>query len=391
MEFDKLPTLSYERKMHRASLKLFLYFEYNPDIKKIIKETFYAKYSKTHRAWYILEASEIVKTLQTKLKGVAIVSEVITKRGVLKKSSVTKGKIKNISAENRLVLKQFREYLQGKRYSESTVMTYLMLVAGLVEYHNKMDLTRLDLPKVQEYVEKVFAPYKYSINTHRQFISAMKQFHEFYGTQIDTTQLFMPKKTRYLPTVLSKEEVLDILTVTANLKHRTILALLYSCGLRISEVLNLHIRDIDIDRRQLVVRGGKGRKDRYVILAETMVPLLSNYKMTYQPNGYLIYGRNFSQYSPESIRAFLRKSCKKAKIKKRVTPHTLRHSYATHLLESGIDLRYIQELLGHAKPETTMIYTHVAKKDLLSIKSPLDIALKELATKMRGGGFLSNQ
>lgn len=391
MEKNSLPTVTYERKMHRASLKLFLYFEYNPDIKKIIKEEFYAKYSKTHQAWYVTEASEVLETLKTKLKGIAIVSEVIATRGILKKPSEKKGKKRRISTEKRLILKNFRQYLRGKRYSESTVMTYLMLVAGLVEYHDTLDLKSLDTKKVQEYVEKIFVPHRYAINTHRQFISAMKQFDAFYGTQMDTAELFMPKKNRYLPTVLSKEEVLDILRVTANLKHRTILALLYSCGLRIGELLNLNVRDIDIDRRQLVVRGGKGRKDRYVILAETMVPLLSNYKLTFQPKGYLIYGRDFTQYSPGSIRAFLSKSCKKANIKKRVTPHTLRHSYATHLLESGIDLRYIQELLGHAKPETTMIYTHVAKKDLLAIKSPLDIALKELAIKMRGGGFLSNQ
>jgi site-specific recombinase XerD len=391
MGYSILPKISFERKIHRGSLRLFLYFEHNPHIKEVIKKQFHAKYSVTHKAWYILEASEVLETLKAKLKGIAIVSDGIAKRGIIKKPSARKKQKKVISAEKRLVLKNFRIYLRGKRYSESTVMTYLMLVAGLVEYHDALDLKLLDVKKVQQYVEKKFVPYNYAINTHRQFISAVKQFDEFYHTEIVPTELFMPKKARYLPTVLSKEEVLDILAVTANLKHRTILALLYSCGLRIGELLNLRIEDIDIDRRQLAVRNGKGRKDRFVILAETMVPLLSNYKMTYKPTDYLIYGRDFSKYSPESIRAFLKKSCVKARIKKRVTPHTLRHSYATHLLESGIDLRYIQELLGHAKPETTMIYTHVAKKDLLSIKSPLDIALKELATKMRGGGFLSNQ
>lgn len=181
-----------------------------------------------------------------------------------------------------------------------------------------------------------------------------------------------------LPSVLSKEEVIDLLRATHNLKHRTILALLYSCGLRISEVLRLRLADIDLDRRQLVIYQAKGRKDRYVVLAESTIPLLLNYVSSYKPKGYLFQGSKGGVYSTTSIRAFLKRSCKRAGIRKRVTPHTLRHSYATHLVEDGVNLRLIQELLGHSKPETTMIYTHVAKKDLLAVRSPLDTALLEL-------------
>jgi len=123
---------------------------------------------------------------------------------------------------------------------------------------------------------------------------------------------------------------------------------------------------------------GKGRKDRYIVLAESYLPLLKNYLATYTPQTYFCEGALGTPYSAASVRKFLSRSCKKAGIRKHVTPHTLRHSYATHLLENGIDLRYIQELLGHSKPETTMIYTHVAKKDLLDIKSPLDIAISRI-------------
>jgi site-specific recombinase XerD len=131
-----------------------------------------------------------------------------------------------------------------------------------------------------------------------------------------------------------------------------------------------------------MVKNSKGRKDRNVILAKSCIPLILNYLDTYKPNLYFTEGKPSEKYSAESVRAFLKRSCKNANITKCVTPHTLRHSYATHLLENGIDLRYIQELLGHSKPETTMIYTHVSKKDLLRIESPLDIAVKKVTKEV---------
>ena len=141
---------------------------------------------------------------------------------------------------------------------------------------------------------------------------------------------------------------------------------------------NLKLKNIDIKRRQLLIENAKGRKDRYVILADSMLPLIQNYLSTYMPKYYFVEGEENKSYSESSIRKFLHKSTQLAGILKKVTPHTLRHSYATHLLENGIGLRHIQELLGHARPETTMIYTHVAKKDLLEIRSPLDTILMNL-------------
>ena len=138
--------------------------------------------------------------------------------------------------------------------------------------------------------------------------------------------------------------------------------------------------DFHVERKQLVVKSGKGRKDRYVSLADSFLPLLSNYYYSYKPKVYFVEGQKGGKYSPEAVRQFLRKSCAKAGIKKPVSPHTLRHSYATHLLENGVDIRYIQSLLGHARPETTMIYTHVKRKDLMEIQNPLDIALQKINT-----------
>jgi len=172
--------------------------------------------------------------------------------------------------------------------------------------------------------------------------------------------------------------MISIIQHTKNLKHRAILALIYSAGLRISELLNLKLEHIQIQRKQLLIKNAKGRKDRYVTLAESFMPLLHNYLITYRPEIYFVEGTKGKPYSASSVRKFLFRSCKSAYIRRTVTPHTLRHSYATHLLESGVGLRHIQELLGHSRPETTMIYTHVARKDLLDIQSPLDSAIKQL-------------
>ncbi len=182
----------------------------------------------------------------------------------------------------------------------------------------------------------------------------------------------MPKRDKKLPVVLSKEEVLKILQVTKNLKHRTIIAMLYGSGLRIGELIDLELSCFDFNRKQLFIKQAKGRKDRYTTISESAFPLLKNYYQTYKPKKYLIENPKGGKYSAGSIRTFLKQSCKLAGIDKNVTPHTLRHSFATHLLESGTDLRYIQVLLGHSRPETTMIYTHVTRKDLQAIRSPLD-------------------
>lgn len=180
---------------------------------------------------------------------------------------------------------------------------------------------------------------------------------------------------------MSKIEIIKILQVTKNLKHRAIIGLLYSSGLRIGEVINLELNCFDLDRKQLHIKNGKGRSDRIVILADSFIKLFNNYYYTYLPKVYFIENPKGGKYSPVSIRAFLKQNCKLAGISKTVTPHTLRHSYATHLLENGTDLRYIQVLLGHSRPETTMIYTHVAQKDLQTIQSPLDTTIYELSLR----------
>jgi site-specific recombinase XerD len=289
------------------------------------------------------------------------------------------GTVSKLGKRQLLIYREYCRYLLGLRLSSNTISTYSNFVATFLYFINKKPIEQLSNSDVQRFVEAIIQKKKYSISTHRQLISALKHFAaRFTKAQIDAPELIRPAKNKRLPTVLSKQEVVGLLRATPNLKHRMALALLYSAGLRIGELISLKIADIDTERRQIRIQHAKGRKDRYGILAESILPLLHNYLMTYRPIYYFIEGPKHKKYSEGSVRKFLQRACQRAGIKKHCTPHTLRHSYATHLIENGVGLRHVQELLGHSKPETTMIYTHVAQKDLLQIQSPLDATIFEL-------------
>ena len=364
------PTIFLEEKIHRKNNQLLIKFEYDETLISLVRTVNGASWSKSLKAWYLISTAENLSMILKLFKNV-------TKVDVSKISKKTPFK-RDLTDEQKKLLNQFYLFLKGKRYSQSTIQTYTFFIADFINFHTKIPLKELSNRAVELFIETVFMERNYSVSSQRQFISALKIFTVFCPqTKIHNLSLERPKKSRILSSVLSQEEVLRIIQYTQNIKHRAILTLLYSCGLRIGELINLKLIDFHIDRKQLIVKKGKGRKDRYVSLADSFLPLLSNYYYSYKPTIYFVEGQNGGKYSAESIRSFLRKSCKKAGIRKPVTPHTLRHSYATHLLENGVDLRYIQTLLGHSKPETTMIYTHVQRKDLMEIQNPLDVALQK--------------
>ncbi|MGV8946257.1 MAG: tyrosine-type recombinase/integrase [Lutibacter sp.] len=376
---SKIPvTLLLKKVLHREKIRLLLVFPYNDTLISKIRKTAGYAWSKTLRGWYTDYTVENIDFIKKLLKDDVVFKLDKSVYHENLKAAIVRNK-REISAENSIIVTSYSSYLKGKCYSASTIKTYTSFIADFFDYLQETPLSTLTNRDVEKFIETVFVPRNYSISTHRQFVSAVKLFKAFYPEcKIEELQLKRPKKSRILPTVLSKEEVIDLLRYTKNLKHRAILAMIYSAGMRISELLALELKHIDVNRRQILIKNSKGRKDRIVILAESILPLMNNYLISYRPENYFVEGKPYQKYSAESIRAFLHRSCKIAKITKNVTPHTLRHSYATHLLENGIDLRYIQELLGHAKPETTMIYTHVTKKDLLKIESPLDLAVKSL-------------
>ena len=365
----ELPTINISTGLHRNNSVFFLHFYFNDLIIEKLK-SISASWSQTKKCWCLKNSEENLALILELFKDV-------TKVDVSKIPKKTRFK-RDLTTAEKKILNNFYLFLKGKRYSQSTIQTYTIFVADFINFHTKTPLEELTNRDVELFIETVFIERNYSVSSQRQFISALKIFTVFYPQiKINNLSLERPKKSRTLPSVLSQEEVLRIIQYTQNIKHRAILTLLYSCGLRIGELINLKLADFHVERKQLIVKKGKGRKDRYVSLADSFLPLLSNYYHSYKPTIYFVEGQNGGKYSAESIRSFLRKSCKKAGIRKLVTPHTLRHSYATHLLENGVDLRYIQTLLGHSKPETTMIYTHVQRKDLMEIQNPLDVALQK--------------
>ncbi len=356
---------------HRDGLKVGLDFKYDFPLKEFLKQFPGLRWTQTSQCFYINSDREQVAALIKHLEK----GKVRYDDSLMDYSKLSLKARPPLPVNSRL--QGFERYLNGLRHSKSTIKTYVNFVKKfLVMYPEVITYTESD---VARFIEEQVASQHYAISSHRQCISALKHFFEFSGLALfDMDKLKRPKKSSFLPTVLSKQEVLDLLRLTRNLKHRCALALIYSSGLRIGELLNLQLKDIDIDRRQVFIRQSKGRKDRYVMLAESILPLVYNYLQTYMPKRYFLEGYGEKQYTASAVRSFLKESCKRAQIRKSVSPHTLRHSFATHMLENGTDLRYIQELLGHAKPETTMIYTHVAQQDVVKIQSPLDASLKEL-------------
>ena len=265
-----------------------------------------------------------------------------------------------------------------KRYSPNTINTYLACLNAFFRHFKDSDTTQLNKKDILDYLESLIHK-GYSKSSQNQHINAIKFYYEkVLGCPRDFYQINRPRKENRLPEVLSKAEVIRILSNTMNIKHRTILSMIYASGLRIGELLSLKASDIDLDRKTLFIKRAKGKKDRIVKLSNNIVPLLYTYVQEYSPKTYLFEGVGGNKYSPTSVRNILKASCKKAGIhKKNIIVHTLRHSYATHLLEQGVDLRYIQTLLGHNSIKTTEIYTHISKDALDNVESPLDKIMTE--------------
>lgn len=292
------------------------------------------------------------------------------------KEKASRDLTRRLNDSQRAHLTGFLQHLRAKRYSQSTIRTYFGMIESLSGFIEGIPC-EMDQTQLTAYQSDHLYKHQYSISYHRQFIGALKVYLELYpNPSIDADALKRPGKSQQLPTVLSQDEVRRILISTTNLKHRSVLALIYSAGLRISEAQNLRLGDLDFDRLQIHIKNAKGRKWRYVALSKMICVLMNNYIAAYDPIDFVFEGQYGGRYSANSIRKALKKACNKAGIKKKVSPHSLRHSYATHLLESGVDLRFVQELLGHAKPETTMLYTHITRNQLLRIQSPFDELVK---------------
>ena len=265
------------------------------------------------------------------------------------------------------------QQLTLKRYSWRTVKAYKHHFRKFIQHFEPEKPSQITRKQIDDYVYGLIRERNISESQQNQILSAIKLFYSEVIPQEQKVQnIWRPKKSKKLPNVLTEDEVSYLLRAVDNLKHRCILILVYSAGLRLGEVLNLQLNDIQFEKKRLFIRGAKGKKDRCTILAEKAKEVLREYLHVYQPAHWLFEGQHGGRYSERSVQAIFNRAKEKSKINPLATVHTLRHSFATHLLEKGMDLRYIQSLLGHSSSKTTEIYTHITRKGWDKMKSPLD-------------------
>ena len=355
---------------HKNENRIAVYFENTPTLNTRIKKLSDAKWSNTLKAWHLpdtIENRKRFKLLENTAK--SRTAAIPPSKGV--RGMLNEGIQLSITATEKI--ERFKQWMRSKRYSESTINTYSEALKVFLNFYKEKsikDITNNDLIIFNnEYIiaNKLSAAYQ------NQIVNGVKLFFaKIENAKLNPELVHRPKKYNPLPKVLAMEEVAKIINALDNVKHKTMLSLIYSAGLRRSELLNMRIEHIDSKRMQLTIKKSKGGKDRITPLSETILELLRQYYQEYKPKDYLFEGQSGEQYSERSLALVLKKACHLAGIKKQVNLHMLRHSYATHLLESGTDLRYIQELLGHKSSRTTEIYTHVSQKSINKIVSPLD-------------------
>jgi integrase/recombinase XerD len=336
---------------HNSVDRIAVYFENSKELISRIKTIEGAQWSQQNKVWHLPDTEENRKRFKIAPSSNNLLSE-----------------------EGIAQIEKFKHWLRSKRYSESTLKTYSEALKSFLIFCNTKAIKDINNDDVIGYNNEYILKNNLSSSYQNQVVNAIKLFFRIIkDSTIEIAKIHRPKREKVLPNVLSKEEVKAILEAHRNLKHKTMLSLIYSCGLRCGELLALKPVHIDSKRNIVLLKNAKGKKDRIVPLSPKILEMLREYYKMYKPQIYLFEGQTTGMpYDARSLQLILKQAIKKVGITKPVTLHWLRHSYATHLLESGTDLRYIQELLGHNSSKTTEIYTHVSTKSLQQIKSPFD-------------------
>jgi len=338
-----------ERVIHDGESRIALRFSYDTELISVVKGFPGARWSNQMRYWHIPDKPYVVQELFKLLKGKAFFDYSALRPGKEikphNKPALTSVPAElSIEDENRI--EEFRRWMINRRYSDSTISTYIGMLSHFLRFIKPKESHEINSDDMVRFVNEYVIPRRLSYTFQNQVISAAKLFlSHFFKTGLDIETFKRPRREHRLPNVLSKQEVKKIIEAPANNKHRVMLSLLYACGLRRSELLNLKPGDIDTERGVLIIRQSKGKKDRIVPISQKTIGILREYYRYFKPERYLFEGQvKGGQYSASSLMKVLMEACRKAGIKKPVTLHWLRHSYATHLLEAGTDLRFIQEL-----------------------------------------------
>jgi integrase/recombinase XerD len=357
---------------HRGNNVVLIKFLYDSELANCARKINNATWSQTKKSWYVPYTDQVLHDIKRIFDPICEIDARALKVKIVAYKKDPQNK--TLAPEVLLKIEAFKKWLLSKRYSESTVGTYTDALRTFLKFYHDKPVSDISNEDVIEFNNQYILANNLSSSYQNQVVNAIKLFFKTIENKaIDLNLVHRPKRYNPLPNVLSKQEVKKILEVHSNIKHKTMLSLIYACGLRRSELLNLKPENIDSERGLIIIKEAKGKKDRIAPISDKIIKMLREYYKTYKPGYWLFEGQNKGeQYTAESLQSVLKQALVKTKINKPVSLHWLRHSYATHLLESGTDLRYIQELLGHKSSRTTEIYTHVSAKSIQKIKSPFD-------------------
>ncbi len=379
---NQLPIVKLKPAFHKEKEVVQLIFIKNDELNNLLRANTGMRWSKTMNCWYLPFYKTITQDLFMLLKPKFYLDYSDLKKHqelfdikkevepIIKPTDV----LQELSGESLQKIEEFKLWLNSKRYSDRTIGTYTDALKPFLRYYAHKPIAEITNDDLIKFNNHYIMANHFSASYQNQVVNAVKLFFgKIENKKLNPELVHRPKRSKLLPNVLSKEEVKLILQALTNIKHKAMLSLIYSCGLRRSELLNLKITDVNSKRGLLIIRQSKGRKDRIAPLSEKTIQLLRDYFTAYKPKEWLFEGQNgVGQYDERSLASVLINALEKSKLNKPVTLHWLRHSYATHLLENGTDLRYIQEILGHSSSKTTEIYTHVSNKSIQKVISPFD-------------------
>lgn len=383
-----LPQIQLRPLYHRGKECISMPFSDNT-LHQIVKKIKGIRWSQSNRCWYMPLCKESYVIIKSYLEGVAILDNTHLKTYLQQRKSflVPSGKEEEqlskqratlllqhpLSAENHKAFQAFQQLIQLKGYSASTLKSYSNEFHFLLRLLASVSVASLSKAHIQSYLLWLVNNKGYSeVHVHMAVNAIKFYFEHVEGRAREFYDLPRPKRPSRLPEILAEEEVVTLIRTTKNLKHKALLMTSYSAGLRVSELVQLKVRDIDPKRMTIHIREGKGKKDRMVPLSKILLDTLRQYYKQYKPKEYLFEGENGGAYCTRSAQKVLHAAKHRSGIWKKGSIHSLRHSYATHLLEGGTDIRYIQNFLGHNNLKTTMRYTHVSKVKVENIGSPLD-------------------
>lgn len=378
--------------VHRGGEQIGIFFPKNEEINSTVRRIKGIKWSQTHRCWYlplsVASYNIIDEALRSKTsldssalkayfnKRRAVAASLVSTNQKQPTKSILATTAWKLSKENLGELNKFVEHLKLKAYSISTIKTYRSEFLQLLQLLKKKPVHELTADDLRRYFVYCFEKLKLTENTLHSRINAVKfYFEQVLGKEKFFWEIPRPKKPLELPNVLGEKEITRLFKALTNLKQKAILFTAYSAGLRVSETVNLRLQDIDSDRMQIKIKSGKGKKDRYVALSPIVLDILRSYIKLIEPRPvkFLFESDIPGQaYSSRSAQKIFQRAKEKAGIRKEVSFHSLRHSFATHLLEKGIDIRFIKDILGHFSIKTTEKYLHLKKDQLIQIVSPLD-------------------